>query len=171
MTSTISAHVYRIHGASQMPNYSAQFAQMHVPPPPVVTLHRYFIAANKMRIRFDQKLTNPEVLNQFPEADPIKRAFMMHVDDNVFMYYWYSSIYVVIEGFKELKLKDAKIEALLQSPNVEALRLMRNATFHFQKEFISQKMYPFLDSKDSVPWVRSLTAAFSEFFLREVPKA
>ncbi len=48
---------------------------------------------------------------------------------------------------------------------------MRNATFHFQKEFLSPKMMHFMKSPDSVPWVRSLTEAFSEFFLREMPKA
>jgi len=87
------------------------------------------------------------------------------------MSYWNAGLYVVVEGFKELKLKDAKIQQLLQSPNVEALRLVRNATFHFQKDsFISKKVIPFSKSEDSVPWVRSLTEAFSEFFLPEVPK-
>jgi hypothetical protein len=145
---------------------------MNVPAPPIVILHRYFIAANKMRIRFEKTLTNPEVVNRFPNADPLTRLYMMHVDDyGVFMFYWYAGLYVVIEGFKELNLKDAKIEQLLQAPNVEALRLVRNATFHFQKDgFISKKIIPFLESKDSVPWVHSLTEAFSEFFLREAAK-
>ena len=141
-------------------------------PTAVATLHRYFIAANKMRIRFEKTFTDPEVMNRFPNADPLTRALMMCVDDyGVFMFYWYSGLYVVIEGFRELNLKDAKIEALLQSPNVEALRLARNATFHFQNDgFISKKVHPFLKSKDCVPWVHSLTEAFSEFFLREAGK-
>ena len=139
---------------------------------PLGTLHRYFIAANKMRIHFDKTLANPEVANRFSDADPLARLLVLHADDyGVFMFYWYSALYVVIEGFRELELCDAKIESLLQSPNADALRLMRNATFHFQKEFLSSKMMPFMKSSDSVPWVRSLTEAFSEFFLREVPKA
>jgi hypothetical protein len=143
---------------------------MNAPTPHIAILHRYFIAANKMRIRFEK--TFGKSLNRFPKADPATRLLMMHVDDyGVFMFYWYSGIYVVIEGFRELKLKDAKIETLLQSSNVKALRLVRNATFHFQKDgFISKKIMPFLQSKDSVPWVHSLTQAFSEFFLREAAK-
>ena len=48
----------------------------------------------------------------------------MHADEyGIFMFYWYSSVYVVVEGFKELKLRDPKIEQLLQSPKVDALRL------------------------------------------------
>lgn len=139
---------------------------------PLGSLHRYFIAANKMRILFDEIPSRGEALNRFPDADPITQVMMWHVDDcGIFMFYWYSGLYVVVEGFRELRLKDDKIEALLQSPNTEALRLMRNATFHFQKNFFSPKMMHFMKSADSVAWVRSLTEAFSEFFLREVPKA
>jgi hypothetical protein len=72
----------------------------------------------------------------------------------------------VIEGSQDLKLHDQKIDARLQLPNVDALKRLRHATFHFQNQFISHKMYHFLAAKDSVPWIRSLTEAFSEFFLR-----
>ena len=34
-----------------------------------------------------------------------------------FMYYWYASLYVVVEGFQSLHLNDPTIEALVQSPN------------------------------------------------------
>ncbi len=139
---------------------------------PLAALYRYFIAANKMRIHFDRALANPKTHQMEPDDNPVAAFMVMHADDyGVFMFYWYSGLYVVIEGFNELKLRDAKIESLLQSPNVDALRLMRNATFHFQKEFLSPKMLHFMGSSDAVPWVRSLTEAFSEFFLREVPKA
>ena len=57
---------------------------------PVVTLHRYFIAANKMRIRFDKALRDPEVINRFAETDPLTRLLALHADDyGVFMFYWY----------------------------------------------------------------------------------
>jgi hypothetical protein len=125
-----------------------------------------------MRMRFEKALSDPKVVNRFPDADPLARLVVLHADDyGIFMFYWYAGLHVVVEGFKELKLRDATIEQLLQSPNVDALRLVRNATFHFQKDgFISKKVIPFLKSKDSVPWVRSLTEAFSEFFLREAAK-
>src|SRR5215211_2727384 len=102
---------------------------------PLATLHRYFIAANKMRIRFDNILTKPEMLRRLEQAKSLDaKSFtlltvLLHTDDyGVFMFYWYSGLYVVVEGFKQLQLRDAKIEELLQSPNVEALKLVRNAT-------------------------------------------
>ena len=48
-------------------------------------------------------------------------------------------LYTVIEGYRELQLQDPKIDGLLRSPNVDALRLLRNATFHFQKEFFESE--------------------------------
>lgn len=144
---------------------------------PIATLHRYFIAANKMRILFDNTLAKPEIVKAFEQAKSMDAKSLsllilrLHTDDyGVFMFYWYSGLYVVIEGFKELQLRDAKIEALLQSPNVETLKLTRNATFHFQKKYLSHKLVPFVTSEGSAVWVRELTEAFSEFFLREVPK-
>lgn len=76
---------------------------MNVPTPPLVTLHRYFIAANKMRMRFEKALSDPKVVNRFPDADPLARLVVLHADDyGIFMFYWYAGLHVVVEGFKEL---------------------------------------------------------------------
>jgi hypothetical protein len=90
--------------------------------PPVVSLHKYFIWANKMRTEFDKIL--PQCQQDMDWHD--KEAIEM----NLSMSYWYGTLYVVIEGWKELKLSDPKIDALLDSPNVELLRRYRNGVFH-----------------------------------------
>jgi hypothetical protein len=38
-----------------------------------------------------------------------------------FMYYWYGSLYVVVEGFRDLQLNDPIIEGFLGSRNVNVL--------------------------------------------------
>jgi hypothetical protein len=48
-----------------------------------------------------------------------------------YLSFWLSALYVVAEGFIELRLKDPIIESLVES-HIDALRLFRNATFHFQ---------------------------------------
>jgi hypothetical protein len=122
-----------------------------------------------MRILYEKAKCDPTVISRFHYADEATKAMMWHADDlGIFAYYWFSSLYVVIEGFRELRFQDEKIDKLLQSPNVDALRLMRNATFHFQKEDVSRKLMPIFESADSWPWVRSLTEEFSEFFHREI---
>jgi hypothetical protein len=142
-------------------------------PPPHVTLYRYFGAAEAMRIRFEETLRNAASVHHIIEnSQPLtpeaitKGLAQFAGEQGVFMLYWPAALYVVIEGFRELKLRDKKIEKLLESPDVDVLRLVRNATFHFQKQFISSKLTPFAKN-DSVEWAWSLHEAFREFFQRE----
>lgn len=86
------------------------------------------------------------------------------------MSYWYGGLYVVIEGWKSLKLHDPKIDQLLKSPNVALLKQYRNGTFHFQKNWFDKKLTDFCGSKDAVPWVDALTDAFRDVLLREMKR-
>lgn len=82
----------------------------------------------------------------------------------------YGLIYVVIEGYKELKYTNEQIDTLLaQDDFVDALRLFRNATFHYQKKPISEKALKFLELKESEIWIRELNIAFKLFFEKELP--
>ncbi|MBH03708.1 MAG: hypothetical protein CMP08_06240 [Xanthomonadales bacterium] len=49
---------------------------------------------------------------------------------------FFASMFVVIEGWKKLKLRDQKIEEILDQnrEGVDLLRRARNAVYHFQKE-------------------------------------
>ena len=137
---------------------------------PLVTLHRYFIAANKMRILFDRTLRDPDIWKKFEGMDPFSFVNLMHADDyGVFMFYWYGGLYVVIEGYRELRQTNAKIDALLASPNVEFLRRCRNGVFHFQTSYLDERLVAFMGQPDSASWIRELTEAFSEFFLEAIP--
>ena len=51
---------------------------------------------------------------------------------------------------KRTTLKRYRVRGERQSaPNVEALRLVRNATFHFQNQLVSRKVFPCLAMEDS----------------------
>ena len=141
---------------------------------PIANLSRYFVAAEKMALLYHETLRNPEISKALRECNLSdskacnKLMIQLHSSDyGVFMLYWCAALYVVIEGFRKLKRRDEKIEELLRSPNVDALRLLRNATFHFQNEFVSPKVMTFLRAKGSGTWLRSLTEAFSEYFTHE----
>jgi len=94
-------------------------------------------------------------------------AMTMSDDYGIFMSHWYGSLYVVIEGWRELKLNDPRINQLLLSPNVKLLKEFRNGTFHFRRNYFDDKLFAFQKSPDAVPWVRSLTDEFGDYFLRE----
>ncbi len=125
-------------------------------PAHIFTLHRYFIWADRMRWHFDR------VLEQGQAGNP-----NWEVETRLYMSYWYGGLYVVIEGWQELGLKDETVEKLLESPNVSLLRRFRNGSFHFQRDYDDPR---FLDlivkGKNIVEWIRSLRQAYSEFFLK-----
>ena len=85
-----------------------------------------------------------------------------------FMYYWYASLCVVVQGFRNLKLVDPRVDALLASPNVKALRRCWNGVFHFQPDYFSAKLLEPMQAPDFIGWVRELMEAFRAYFAREI---
>ena len=85
-----------------------------------------------------------------------------------FMYYWYGSLYVVVEGSRDVKLNDPNIDLLLDSTNVEALRQCRNGVFYFQPTYFSAKLLEPMQASHFVGWVRELMDAFRAYFSREL---
>jgi hypothetical protein len=127
--------------------------------PELVTLHRYFIWANRMRTHFDQIIAGERF--SFEGTDQIT-SFL-------YMSYWYGGLYVVIEGWEKLKLSDSVIDDLLKSQNVELLRRYRNGVFHFQRNYYDQRFDDFVSQgSDIVDWVRSLNEQFGRYFLEQI---
>jgi hypothetical protein len=88
----------------------------------------------------------------------------------LYMSYWYGGLYVVIEGWRVLKLTDPAIDALLQSPNVKLLREYRNGTFHFQRSYLSDKFTGlFAKGIDVAAWVRALNLELGRYFHEAKP--
>ncbi|HEX8843958.1 MAG TPA: hypothetical protein VF791_04915 [Pyrinomonadaceae bacterium] len=122
----------------------------------VGALSRYFIWADKMRHDFQNLVMNRGNLDEF--------TFLEH--SHIYMSYWYGALYVLIEGWRDLGLKDEKIDGLIGSPYVDLLRRYRNAVFHFQKKFSDKRfMDLMLAGKESVEWVSALHREFGRFFM------
>lgn len=128
----------------------------------LASLYRYFIWANRLKEYFDKAV--------IASKDSESSVELMWADDyGLFMAHWYGALYVVVEGWKKLGLRDPTVDKLLDSPNVELLKWFRNGAFHFQKEYFDKRFTKFwYDSKKTVPWVRQLNSAFSRFFLKEI---
>lgn len=127
------------------------------------TLHRYYIWADRMRVHFDdllQRKATAQIDNQRFEGSWL------------YMSYWYAGLYVVIEGYKALKLSDPAIDKLLRSGNVALLRRYRNGTFHFQKTYYDARFMDLIDKgKNVAVWVRSLNLELGRWFLAQFRKA
>jgi hypothetical protein len=101
----------------------------------VFTLHKYFLWATQMRDHFYALV--PEF-----SADPNReRLSEAGLKIDLYMSLWYGMLYVVAEGWQELKLSDPAVDSLLDSPNLNLLRLYRNGTFHFQKDLLRQEFF------------------------------
>ena len=137
--------------------------------PPLLSLHRYFVAAARMQHHFESNLVPFEEPQPVTPQDADRVALELFAGPRGnFMYYWYGSLYVVVEGFRDLKLNDPNIDLLLDSTNVEALRQCRNGVFHFQPAYFSAKLLEPMQASQFVGWVRELMEAFRAYFSREL---
>lgn len=126
---------------------------------PINILHRHFIWANRMRIYFD------EILKKHTEKKIDGHRF--GIESMMYMSLWYGLLYVVIEGWKSLKLRDVVIDKLLKSSNVDLLKRYRNATFHYpeKRKYHDERFEAFFKEQTTVEWVRKLNSELGRYFL------
>jgi hypothetical protein len=124
----------------------------------IFTLHRYLLWANRSRYDFHSRSRGAGV----PPDEP--RAFLewfrpVLVD----MAPWMGSLYVVIEGWKELGLTHSRVDELLLSSHVDNLRRFRNGVFHFQPTYFDDRFIQIFVGAGA-DWALELHDEFSEFF-------
>jgi hypothetical protein len=123
----------------------------------IFNLYKYFIWADRMKNAFDD-LLQQNIQEMIPRA-------RFEIEYNFYMSYWFSGLYVVIEGWQQVRLKDEEIGALLNSANVQLLRRYRNGVFHFQKDYFDERFLVFLrDGTSRIEWIRKLHQEFDRFF-------
>lgn len=130
---------------------------------PIFSLHRYYVWANRMRTHFDEKL--PVLAEQLKSGSTT--VTNEQIEAYLYMSYWYAGLYVVIEGWRQLRLVDPVVDGLLKSPNVGLLKRYRNGVFHFQRDYYDKRFTDFMaEGQSAVDWVRELNRELGAFFLR-----
>jgi len=134
--------------------------------PKLIALHKHWCTADSVKQFISAELPDIDKL----EAEEWIKELGSMASTLHRMSVWYSLIFVVIEGYRELGYGHEQIDALLANEeNVDLLRLYRNSTFHYQKDPLTEKARKFLIAKDSEIWIRELNAAFEAFFLENLP--
>ena len=128
------------------------------------SLHRYFIWSLRLKEVFEDALRR---LGGFSQNQ--MNAFFVD-DRGQFMSYWYAALYVVVEGYQELRLSDPEIDRLIRSPHVELLRRYRNGVFHYQKKYFDEQFSGFMGPPETVEWVRSLSSELGRYFHEQIDK-
>ena len=124
----------------------------------LITLHRYYIWANKLRVDFQNILKN---------KGKISKA-KYDIEALMYMSLWYGMLYVVIEGWQNLKLNDEIIDKLLKSQYTNLLKRYRNGVFHFQKKYKDERFDNLDKEKDAVKWIVDVNKEFGRFFLEKL---
>lgn len=83
-------------------------------------------------------------------------------DFDTYLSFWLSSLFVVAEGYRELKLSDPKLDKLL-AKHFDDLRLFRHGTFHFQRN--NKKG---VDLLRQLNWAEKLHVEFRRFLKRYI---
>jgi hypothetical protein len=136
----------------------------------LIALHKHWCIADSLkqfiyapipgRTKQVEQLRMPEGLAQLGEMNSQFHRLQI----------WYALLYVVIEGYKELKLAHPDVDPLLTNEGmVDALRLFRNAIFHYQKQPINEKLLKFLEVEDSAHWIQQIDRALKAFFESALP--
>ena len=123
----------------------------------VVTLYRYFMWADRMRDAMERLLD---------QGSP--KLLVTPTGDLLFLYisYYHSALFIVIEGWQDLHLHDERIDELLKSDNVDLLRRFRNGTFHFQREYLDNRIIGLVRTDGVAEWIRFLRDSFAAWFDR-----
>ena len=138
---------------------------------PVLSLRRYFVATSRMQHHFESNLI-PFEETQAALEDANRAALDLFAGPRGnFMFYWYASLYVVVEGFQKLHLNDPTIDALIESPNANVLRRCRNGVFHFRPAYFSARSLRLISAPGFASWVREVMTAFRGYFNRELKLA
>jgi hypothetical protein len=127
---------------------------------PVLALHRYWLWADFHK----QALVERGPAEPKDDEHPMVAAGRLF-DATTALGFFYLSLFVVIEGWRELGLDDEEIDGLIASGNTALLRRFRNGVFHFQPDFDDARFLGFLDDAENpVEWARTLHSAFARWF-------
>ncbi len=112
----------------------------------------YFVPCDFMHQR--QRYLKALFFSNPTMQDEVGQEFM------AFTLYWLASLFVVADGWKELKLSQPQIDKMIDD-HWDSLRLFRNGVFHFQPQ--DRKHRQFIEV-EKFNWAEELHDSLRRFF-------
>jgi hypothetical protein len=80
--------------------------------------------------------------------------------------HWYASLWVVVEGWRELGLRDNIIDGLLRNGHAlcDLFRQFHNSVYHYRRDFFDSGIVaPLNEGEAAIPWAHALRSEFRRF--------
>lgn len=136
-----------------------------------LSLYNHWCIADSVRIAVEARIEEKPAEAKFLQGVPPAFAEMaLKASKFNRIVVWYALLYVVIEGYRELKTPYAPLDEILAEGEYESLlRRFRNATFHCQENPFSAKLIDFLEKPESEVWIQRLNRQLEALFVDVLP--
>lgn len=129
-----------------------------------MSLYRIFTWAKELRRQHRDSYSRHEALFTAVRAGKASGSFEQAFEADMYLSLWFSVLYVVIEGWPNLRQRDETLTRLLRSSNKDLLRDFRNATFH-PTDYTDLRIEALIEKgHESYQWATEVTDAFDAFF-------
>lgn len=71
-----------------------------------------------------------------------------------YMSLWYASLWVVLDGWKQMGIDEPEATALLADEQFTKLKDFRDVTLHYRPSYLDKKHMGFVGDERSVAWVK-----------------
>jgi hypothetical protein len=134
----------------------------------LVALYRYFIIASRIREEFKRIQDGEDYRQKQPLSTNDFVIYLLSGPPSLY-FIWCGMLYVVVEGYQELKLKDSAVDALLADPGrLDVLKRCRNGIFHFQKDYFDNRFMGPLKDLFFTEWALQLMKALGVCITNEL---
>jgi hypothetical protein len=129
-------------------------------------LHRHWLTADSVRHWALQGIKAEERL---PHAPRDANEWVRFASQFLAVSAWYGLLYVVVEGYRRLGVKDDAIDVLLADEvRTDSLQRFRDAVFQYQEDPLSDKMIDVILDKEFDAWANSLNRHFKAFLEQQL---
>jgi len=88
-------------------------------------------------------------------------------DTWMYLSVWFALLYVTIEGWRALRLRDDRVRDLLRKQDyVRRLGEYRHAVAHFNAQYWNERFAGMVEKRETLKWAEDLTDAFQCYFAR-----
>lgn len=129
-----------------------------------ISLFRYSLWAHSMMSNFEMVLNRDrqEMRHQLARGQTTFDTKLL--ESEMYHCLWFGILYVVIEGWPRLRVKNQRITELLRAPHKKLLRNFRNTTFHPENYDDKRIRDLMATGQPSIDWAREVTREFKTFF-------